>query len=75
MQSVLKVPFAISSVHDDILGQKVVLFMESPVDLNKDELHQTMMLHLDRYEVPKEIRFVEKLERTESGKIKIIKSE
>ena len=75
LQSVLKVPFAISSVHDDILGQKVVLFMESPVDLNKDELHQTMMLHLDRYEVPKEIRFVEKLERTESGKIKIIKSE
>ena len=75
LQSVLKVPFAISSLHDDILGQKVVLFVESPVDLNKDELHQTMMLHLDRYEVPKEIRVVEKLERTESGKIKIIKSE
>jgi O-succinylbenzoic acid--CoA ligase len=75
LQSVLKVPFAISSVHDDILGQKVVLFMESTVDLNKDELNQKMMLHLDRFEVPKEIMFVEKLERTESGKIKIIKSE
>jgi O-succinylbenzoic acid--CoA ligase len=75
LQSLLNVPFSISSVHDDVLGQKVVLYMESHDFIDQQELYRTLILHLDRFEVPKEIRLVDKLERTESGKIKIIKSE
>ncbi len=74
LQAHLDVPFTIASIGDEVLGQKVVLYVESRVPVNRKELFRTMALHLDRYEVPKEIRVVEKLERTESGKIKIIKS-
>lgn len=73
LQGVLNVPYTIAAAADDILGQKVVLYMESKDPENSKGLYRSLALCLDRYEVPKEIRIVEKLERTESGKIKIIK--
>jgi O-succinylbenzoic acid--CoA ligase len=73
LQGCLNVPFTIASMGDDVLGQKVVLCIESNVPVNREELLRKTALYLDRYEVPKEIIVFEKLERTESGKIKIIK--
>jgi O-succinylbenzoic acid--CoA ligase len=73
LQGLLNFPYTIAAAEDEILGQKVVLYMESKGPVNSEELYQSLALLLDRYEVPKEIIIVEKLERTESGKIKIIK--
>ena len=73
LESILHVPFAIGAVHDSLLGQKVVLYLEAGSSIDLEELSVSMKQKLDRFEVPKEIRFLEKLERTESGKIKIIK--
>ena len=73
LESMIHVPFAIGAVHDEMLGQRVVLYLEANSNIDKERLRDSMKLTLDRFEVPKEIRFLDKLERTESGKIKIIR--
>jgi len=73
LEKVLSLPYTIGSVHDDILGQKVILYLEGASDINLESLGEELKKSLNRFEVPKEIRVVEKLERTESGKIKVIK--
>jgi o-succinylbenzoate---CoA ligase len=57
--------FFISGLADDILGEKVVLYVEgSPV-----EIDHSVFDHLDKYEKPKEIIFIPKFKETATGKI------
>lgn len=57
--------FIISSLPDPILGEKLILIIES----KEFEINLPENL-LDKYEYPKEIYFFEKFPRTESNKIK-----
>jgi acyl-CoA synthetase (AMP-forming)/AMP-acid ligase II len=65
-------PFQVTSLPDAILGQRVVLYIESMSPVDESALKTKMTTLLDRYEVPKEIRIVKEFERTHSGKIKLI---
>jgi O-succinylbenzoic acid--CoA ligase len=73
LEPVIHVPFAIGAVHDELLGQKVILYLESNATIDLEQLRVSIKQVLNRFEVPKEIRFLDKLERTESGKIKVIR--
>jgi O-succinylbenzoic acid--CoA ligase len=72
LAAIIHVPFIVLPQQDDVLGQRLVLYMEDqqPVDLS--ELMLRMKEVLTRYEIPKEIFRVQHLERTQSGKIKTI---
>jgi O-succinylbenzoic acid--CoA ligase len=65
-------PFQVTSLPDAVLGQRVVLYIESKSPIDTDALRIKLTALLDRYEVPKEIRVVNEFERTHSGKIKQI---
>ena len=65
-------PFQVTSLPDAVLGQRVVLYIESKSPIDTDALRVKMTAMLDRYEIPKDIRVVSEFERTHSGKIKLI---
>jgi O-succinylbenzoic acid--CoA ligase len=73
LSELIEVPYAISSETDAVLGEKVVLYIEGEFGSSEQHLHTAMANVLERYEVPKSIYVVERLERTESGKLKIIR--
>lgn len=60
--------FAISSVQDEKLGEKLVLVVEC-VESDSTITVSDLSQHLEKYEVPKQIFFTSCLPRTESGKI------
>nr|WP_319273474.1 AMP-binding protein [uncultured Draconibacterium sp.] len=66
----ISVPFAIGSMPDEKLGERIILLIESQAD---EEVKSTIETHcnklLSKYEQPKDIRFIENLPRTENGKI------
>ncbi len=65
-------PFFISSLKDEILSEKVILFIEGealPTDENKNIVHQ-LKERLAKYEIPKEIIFTGKFYYSASGKIR-----
>ena len=70
--AVITEPFQVTSLPDAVLGQRVVIYIESKSPIDAEGLKLKMAKLLDRYEVPKEIRVVEEFERTHSGKIKQI---
>ena len=59
--------FIISSLPDDKLGQKLILIIEANPSF--DFHHNGLAEVLNKYEIPKEIYFIENFPRTESGKI------
>lgn len=61
--------FFIGSLPDTILGNKVVLLIESEKSLPKEAL-QTAYQDLDKYEVPKEVFYLKNFLWTDTGKIK-----
>lgn len=65
-------PFFITSLEDSKLGERVVLIIESKSD--KDFLNKTIFNSLNKYEIPKEVFYLEKFIRTESGKINRLKT-
>jgi len=69
--TLLSQPFYISSLPDPHFGEKLVLFIESakPKDSEIQKLQSRIKEKLTGFEVPKEIYFLEKFNRTESGKI------
>jgi O-succinylbenzoic acid--CoA ligase len=73
LSQILEQPFIIGSVADEILGERVVLVIESQHPVNLDEVKAHISKVLERYEIPKEIRWVPELERTHSGKLKQFK--
>ncbi len=68
LSEVVKVPFLISAVPDEKLGEKVVLVVEKYCDvvLNMADLSS----HLAPYQIPKNIITIAHFPLTESGKIK-----
>lgn len=58
--------FFVAGIPDTILGEKLVLVIEG----KEQAIDPTIFDVLDKYEKPKEIRFVSKFIETESGKIK-----
>ncbi len=73
LATVLQQPFAVTSHPDEVLGERVVVYIESKSIPDEDVLRERMRSVLERYEMPKEIVAVDALERTTSGKIKQIK--
>lgn len=67
LSRLLTVPFLISSVPDDKLGEKIVLVFEENDNLM--ELPDFSLV-LDKYERPKEIKIIQKFPLTETGKIR-----
>lgn len=68
---ILRKPFFIHSENDEILGQKIVLYIESP-PMDESELlrlRSTMKLYLQSYEMPKNIYFIPRFEYTATDKI------
>ena len=66
----MSLPFAVSSAPDERLGQKLILLIEGKTDEKlKTTVQKNCRKSLTKYEFPKEIRFIEKLPRTENGKI------
>jgi O-succinylbenzoic acid--CoA ligase len=67
LQQLINLPFFIGAVNDEILGQRVVLYVESKnlIPLTKNQLNQLLPQH----QIPKEVVFLGSFVRTESGKI------
>ena len=72
LSKLIAIPFFISSLKDELLGEKVILCIESKekIDLSKIDFIQI----LSKYEIPKEIYYFEKFEYTESLKINKLKT-
>lgn len=67
----LSTSFFIAAEPDDVLGEKVVLYLEGDALSPSIQLQliSTMKLYLAPYEIPKRIQFVPEFERTETQKI------
>lgn len=65
LSSHIKNRFFVTGIPDEKLGEKLILVIES----EKFEIDATIFKELDKYEKPKEIRFVSKFKETENGKI------
>ena len=73
LQSTITIPFYIGSEPDEVLGQRVVLYVESAETPDEQQLLGRCREVLTGYEVPKLVRAQYPFDRTESGKIKRIK--
>lgn len=67
LQSLIPVPFVVTSIPDVRLGEAIVLLLEL-ID-NVGQIEAKMQELLSKYEYPKQILQVEKIPRTETGKI------
>lgn len=71
LSAIIDVPFCISSLPDDTLGQRVVIYIETERPIVIPEWKEKVRSVLDKYEVPKEIIPIRRFTRTHSGKILI----
>lgn len=71
ISALLEEPFFVAGLPDNLLGEKLCMFIEAQkfdtekLELLRDNLKNT----LDKYEIPKEVLFVNKFQRTLSNKI------
>lgn len=64
-------PFMISSMPDDKLGEQIILLIEGNEDQEAvPALKEICRQHLDKYEQPRQIRFITRLPRTPNEKLK-----
>ncbi len=61
--------FFVAGIHDDVLGSKAVLIIESEQALDETRLIQRLKAQLKAYEVPKQIFYVQAFAITPTGKI------
>ena len=74
IESLINRRFYFCSAPDPTLGEKLILMIEGePFDTENLEIQ--LKTALSKYEYPKEIRFMEKFEETENGKVKIVNGE
>ncbi len=68
--------FFFGSEPDSVLGEKLVLFIESRLvgEKNLSNLHSELRLSLSRFEMPREIKLIPDFHRTATGKIDRIKT-
>lgn len=71
LQNKIKQRFFIASKEDDVLGQKVILIVESEKEI---ALENSVFKDLEKFERPKEIYFTAKFVETETNKINRIKT-
>jgi len=69
LSDVCKFPFYFAGKKDDLLGNKLIMYIESTTEVDKEALLKKISTKVDKYQVPKEITVVEKFLRTDSGKI------
>ena len=71
LQLFIDKPFFIAGVEDDNLGEKVVMFVESENNADKEQLKKIIseVESLDKFEIPKEIILVHQFSKTRTGKI------
>ncbi len=72
IQDIISLPFFITALDDDHLGQRVVLCIESetPVSYKKEQF----IACLPNHQIPKEVVYIYHFVRTESGKINRIRT-
>jgi o-succinylbenzoate---CoA ligase len=61
--------FFLSGMRDEKLGQKLVMIIESENEINKQEILDTIKLFSERFEIPRDIFYVNKFMKTPSGKL------
>lgn len=64
--------FFLSGLHDDELGERLVLFIEDPekkLEKIENDLWKIINERLSGYEVPKSLIFVDEFARTGNGKL------
>lgn len=65
------IPVLLTSEPDEKWGEKIILKIETAKSIGlEEEMTRYLKERLNPWEMPKEIKFVEKLERTKNGKIK-----
>ena len=74
LSAIMEVPFFISSIPNEKLGEKLVLVLENETNFDDIQQRLSSIKDLGPYEIPKEIFTIPKFERTESGKIKRTKT-
>lgn len=62
---VIKAPFFVTSIPDEILGEKVILIIEG----KEDAFPEIDYVDLHPYEIPKEVYFIDEMIYTTTGKI------
>ncbi len=67
----IKETFYVGAVRDELLGEKLTLFVESDNDdkVGKDEIKKLLEKKLSGLEIPRTIIFEKQFSRTESGKV------
>lgn len=67
LEGLITFPFFVYGEPDEFLGEKLILVIEHPENLNLSK--RDFQSHLPKYSIPKEIRYVAHFEYTKSGKI------
>lgn len=70
LDAIIKLPFFVIGLPDDVLGEKLVICVEGNCDFQRDSFSSV----LDKYEIPKELFAFEAFIRTESGKVNRLKT-
>jgi len=63
-------PFYFTGVEDEKLGSKLIIVIETRVEINTNELLELFRTKLDKFEIPKEFILVKEFVRTKTGKVK-----
>jgi O-succinylbenzoic acid--CoA ligase len=69
LEGVFDVPFYISSQPDDRLGQKIVLYIESTIPIDEEEIIHPLKEHLPKYHAPQQIIVEPAFSYTTTGKL------
>ena len=69
LSAIIEVPFFITSISNEKLGEKLVLILETETVFDNLQKKLHSLQNLGPFEIPKEIFTIPKFERTESGKV------
>lgn len=69
LQPFINERFIVAGIHDDRLGQKVILIIEGKDEPSIDFKKIFAKISLSKYEIPKQVYFLDPFPETESGKI------
>ncbi len=69
LSAIIDVPFFITSISNEKLGEKLVLILETETVFDNLQKKLHSLQNLGPFEIPKEIFTIPKFERTESGKV------
>lgn len=73
IQPFIQQPFYITTAKDELLGEKMILLIESDTQIDTNTLKKQLATVLKTHQIPKKISVLKHFERTKSGKIKRVK--